>query len=271
MDVHAVVTGAGSGIGRAFADELATSGARVVCADIDTDAAQWTVQRIKRGGGRAVAAMCDVSRSEDVLNLFHVASRWFDHAPTLLINNAGIGAGGHTVGRASLAEWHRTIDVNLWGAIYGCHHFLPAMRANRNGGIINVASAAGFAAGPRMAAYNVSKAGVVSLSETLAAELSGSGVRVTVVCPTFVRTNIFAGEHIEATAASKGAQLAQVIGMSPERVASATLSAHRRGRLYVIPQPDARAIWWSKRFAPALHARAGGLVSRLAPFTPEES
>ncbi|GAC57693.1 putative oxidoreductase [Gordonia hirsuta DSM 44140 = NBRC 16056] len=266
---RAVVTGAGSGIGRSFALELATRGGSVVCADIDREGAAETVAQIERAGGRASAFVGDMRAAEEVLALREHAVEWFGAAPTLLINNAGVGAGGHTVGTSSLDEWERTLQINLWGVIYGCHHFLPVMRTEERAGIINVASAAGFAAGPRMAAYNVSKAGVMSLSETLAAELAGTGVRVSVLCPTFVKTNIFTGEDIETGAAAAAARLAKTVGMSPDKVATMTLNSHDRGHLYVVPQLDARAIWLSKRFVPATHARVSGLLSRLRPFTPE--
>jgi NAD(P)-dependent dehydrogenase (short-subunit alcohol dehydrogenase family) len=269
---RAVVTGAGSGIGRAFAMELAERGAQVVCADIDDGSAQETVDLVEQKGGRGsgIAIACDVASSAEVLELRDRAITWFGAAPTLLVNNAGIGAGGANVGHFSLADWERTLGINLWGAVYGCHHFLPTMKAAGHGGIVNVASAAGFAAGPRMAAYNVSKAGVMSLSETLAAELSGSGVRVTVLCPTFVKTNIFAGELIEPGAALAAAKIAKYVGMSPEKVAAMTLDAHDKGRLYVVPQVDARAIWLAKRLAPTTHVRIGGLLGRVARFAPEE-
>jgi NAD(P)-dependent dehydrogenase (short-subunit alcohol dehydrogenase family) len=266
---RAVVTGAGSGIGRSFAIELASRGCRIVCSDINEASAKETVMLVERRGGTGLAVHCDVGSSEDVAALRDQAIDWFGSAPTMLINNAGIGAGGHIVGQSSLEQWERTLRINLWGAVYGCHHFLPIMKQSGEGGIINVASAAGFAAGPRMAAYNVSKAGVMSLSETLAAELAGSGLRVTVLCPTFVKTNIYSGELIEASAAHAAAQLAKYVGMSPEKVAVMTLNAHDKGRLYVVPQLDARAIWLAKRLIPTTHARAGGLLSRLAPSSPE--
>lgn len=265
----AVVTGAGSGIGRAFAIELAKRGARVVCSDIDEASAKETVALVEAAGSIGLAVRCDVAGSEEVAGLRDRCVEWFDGAPTLLINNAGIGAGGHTVGHTPLEEWERTLRINLWGVIHGCHHFLPAMKSAGRGGVVNVASAAGFAAGPRMAAYNVSKAGVMSLSETLAAELAGTGVRVTVLCPTFVRTNIFSGELIDRAASGAAARIADVVGMSPEKVARMTLDGHDKGRLYVVPQLDARAIWLSKRLTPAAHARIGGLLARVAPFSTE--
>jgi NAD(P)-dependent dehydrogenase (short-subunit alcohol dehydrogenase family) len=266
---YAVVTGAGSGIGRAFALELARRGGRVVCADIDLARAKETVVLVEAAGGEATAVACDVSLEIQVWELADAAEEWLGRPPTLVINNAGVGAGGRRVGETALADWHSTLDVNLWGVVHGCHVFVPRLRAG-GGGIINVASAAGFAAAPRMSAYNVSKAAVMSLSETLAAELSGSGVAVTVLCPTFVRTNIIDNELIEPGPARLARSLMRLTGRSPDAVARATLDAHDRGRLYVLPQIDARATWRLKRLLPVPYARAAGLLGRLAP-SPEAS
>ena len=262
----AVVTGAGSGIGRAFALELARRGGRVVCSDIDVESAKETVALVEDDGGEALAALCDVASDADVRGLAATAEHWFGQPADLVVNNAGIGAGGRNVGDASLADWHRTLDINLWGVIHGCHVFVPALRAAGHGGVINVASAAGFSAAPKMAAYNVSKAGVMSLSETLAAELAGTGVAVTVLCPTFVRTSIFDGELIDPTAAGLAKRVAGVVGFSPDRVARMTLDAHDKGRLYVVPQPDAQLLWRAKRLAPTPYTRVAGLMGRIAPM-----
>lgn len=266
----AVVTGAGSGIGRALALELADRGGRVVCADLHEATAQETAALVEARGGQALAVACDVSSLPEVEDLAAQAAAWHGAAPTLVCNNAGIGAGGRLVGDTPVEDWQRTLGVNLWGVIHGCHVFAPRLREAGRGGIVNVASAAGFTAAPRMAAYNVSKAGVVSLSETLAAELSGTGVAVTVLCPTFVRTGIFDGELIDSRAADLAARLARVVGLSAERVARSTLDAHDRGRLYVVPQLDARALWHAKRHLPVTYTRVSGLLGRLAP-TPEET
>jgi len=266
----AVVTGAGSGIGRAFALELARRGGRVVCADIDPVAAKDTVLLVEAAGGEGLAVACDVSEEVEVRDLASTAEDWLGGAPTLVINNAGIGVGGRVVGDSSLDDWHRTIDVNLWGVIHGCHVFVPRLREHGHGGVINVASAAGFTAAPRMAAYNVSKAGVMSLSETLAAELAGSGVAVTVLCPTFVRTNIVANGRIDPGAARLANLAMKATGFSSDRVARTTLDAHDRGQLYVVPQLDAQMIWRTKRLLPAPYTRVAGLLGRLAP-APETS
>jgi NAD(P)-dependent dehydrogenase (short-subunit alcohol dehydrogenase family) len=182
-----VVTGAGSGIGQAFALELARRRSSVVCADLDADRAQRTAEAINLQGGHALAVQCDVAQEADVRALAQAAEIWLARPPSLVVNNAGVGIGGAPVGTTSLDDWRWAIGVNLWGPVNGCHVFAPALREAGYGGIINVASAASFAAAPNMAAYNVSKAAVLALSETLAAELSGTGVHVSVLCPTFVK------------------------------------------------------------------------------------
>ena len=259
----AVVTGAGSGIGAAFAVELARRDGRVVCGDIDQLAAQRTVDVITDQGGTAIAMPCDVSRFEDVSRLAADAREWFDAAPTLVINNAGVGAGGSAVGDFSLDDWSWVLGINLWGPIHGCHVFAPILRDAGTGGIINVASAAAFGAAPNMGAYNVSKAGVLSLSETLAAELSGTGVNVTVLCPTFVKTNIVESGRITAQSTDLANTLMRWTGYSPARVARMCLDTHDRGGLYCMPQLDARIGWGIKRFAPAVYTRTVGLVARI--------
>jgi NAD(P)-dependent dehydrogenase (short-subunit alcohol dehydrogenase family) len=262
----AVVTGAGSGIGAAFAAELAHRGGAVVCSDIDDAAAQQTVDSITDRGGTAVAARCDVSRLDDVSDLATTAQSWFGGPPTLVINNAGVGAGGAPIGELTLDDWNWTLGVNLWGPIHGCHVFAPILREAGKStpprGIINVASAAAFAAAPGMAAYNVSKAGVLSLSETLAAELSGTGIAVTVLCPTFVKTNIVESGRITAESANLAAMAMRWIGFSATKVARVCLDTHDRGGLYCMPQLDAKIGWNIKRFVPDTYTRAVGLVSR---------
>jgi NAD(P)-dependent dehydrogenase (short-subunit alcohol dehydrogenase family) len=259
----AVITGAGSGIGRAFALELANRGGRVVCSDVDESSAQATADAIETAGGEATALRCDVSRIDDVQLLAKQAQAWFGGPPNLVINNAGVGAGGTPIGEAELDDWNWVLGINLWGPIHGCHVFAPILREAGYGGIINVASAAAFGAAPGMAAYNVSKAGVLSLSETLAAELSGTGVNVTVLCPTFVKTNIVEAGRITAQSTALADRLMRWTGFSPERVARTCLDTNDRGGLYCMPQPDARIGWGIKRFTPTVYTRTVGLTTRL--------
>lgn len=263
--MDAVVTGGGSGIGRGFCLELARRGGRVVVADIDEAAAKETAELVEALSGRGHAMCCDVSNLQDVEALARSAEQWFGAPTGLLVNNAGIGVGGQVVGQGRTSDWERTIAVNLWGVIHGCEVFVPRMRQAGRGGIINIASVESFLPVPGMAAYNVSKAGVLALSETLAAELSGTNVIVSVVCPAFVKTNILHPETIDAALLPLAEAAMARFGWTAEQVASVCLNAHERGRLHLLPQRDARLMWLGKRLAPATFTRAIGRLGRLMP------
>ncbi len=238
-----------------------------MCSDVDEDAARATAAAITDGGGEATAVRCDVSAVDELTLLAEHARSWFGGAPSLVINNAGVGAGGTPIGEADLDDWKWVLGINLWGPIHGCHVFAPILREagckDRSRGIINVASAAAFGAAPNMAAYNVSKAGVLSLSETLAAELSGTGIGVTVLCPTFVKTNIVESGRITAQSTQLADRLMRWTGFSAQRVAKACLDTNDRGGLYCMPQPDARIGWGIKRLTPTVYTRAVGLTTRV--------
>ncbi|MCH5645517.1 SDR family NAD(P)-dependent oxidoreductase [Gordonia sp. ABSL49_1] len=263
---RAVVTGAGSGIGRAFAVEIARRGGQVLCADIDQDRAHATVEIIERADrGRASAYFCDVSQVDDMRALADRAREYFSGPTSLMINNAGVGIGGRAVGSIGIDDWEWALGINLRGMIYGSELFLPQLQESGTGGLINVASAAAFSAAPGMGAYNVGKAGVLALSETMAAELAGSDVAVTVLCPTFVRTNVAADGRITADAMKLAQTLMRITGRSADQVARQTLDANDRGRLYVLPQLDARIIWLAKRLLPRTYAVGAGLLGRALP------
>jgi NAD(P)-dependent dehydrogenase (short-subunit alcohol dehydrogenase family) len=260
---RAVVTGAGSGIGRAFALELARRGGRVVCSDLNPATAEATAETIREQGGHALAVPCDVSVLAQVEDLADRAQEWFGEAPTLVINNAGVGAGGKPVGEISMEDWHWVMGVNMWGVVHGCHVFTPRLRTGGGGGIINVCSTASFAAAPSMGPYNASKAAVLALSETLAAETAGAGITVTALCPTVVKTNIFRDGRIDESVTPLMNKWVSLTGVSAEGVAETTLKALDKGRLYVLPQVDARLIWRAKRYLPTTYARGAGLLSRF--------
>jgi len=265
---RAVVTGAGSGIGQALALELADRGGQVVCADIDLDRAEATAALL--GRDRGIAVQCDVSSHSQVVALAAAAEEWLGGPVDLVINNAGIGVGGLPVGDNSMDDWERLLGVNLWGVIYGCDVFVPRLRRIGRGGIINVSSGASFAAIPLMSAYNVTKAGVLALSETLAAELAGSGVRVSVLCPAFVRTNIARdAKGIEGPLVEFADTMMRWTGRSPQSIARSTLDAYDKGTLQVLPQFEARVLWRFKRLLPAPYTALMGalnqLTSRLVP------
>ncbi|MGZ3439178.1 MAG: SDR family NAD(P)-dependent oxidoreductase [Polyangia bacterium] len=255
---RAVVTGAGSGLGRAFCLELSRRGARILCADIDEASAKKTASQV---GGTALR--CDVSKIEEVEALAAEAERALGGAD-LVINNAGVAVAG-LVGEVPLDDWRWIMGVNLWGVIYGCHVFAPRLRKLGRGHIINVASAAGLLAPPGLAPYNVTKAAVVALSETLCAELKDAGVGVTVLCPTFFRTNITASSR-----AVDRRQLAVVEKMmsratvQADDVARFALDCARRDELYALPHADGRWAWRLKRWAPGSFSSLSRVVSKIA-------
>ncbi|MFP5439993.1 MAG: SDR family NAD(P)-dependent oxidoreductase [Gammaproteobacteria bacterium] len=257
----AVVTGAGSGIGRAFALELAARGGRVVCSDVNETAARATAKKI--GKKQAIALATDVTSIKAVTAMADRARDWFGDEPDLVINNAGVAAGDR-IGQMSLEDWRWVIDVNLWGVIHGCHVFAPRLQAAGRGAILNVASAAAFGAAPAMGAYNVSKAGVLSLSETLAAELSGTGVRVGVLMPTFVQTNIAKNSRTPASMREVADKLMERTGVSAEFAARYALDALDRDEIHILPQRDARVMWRFKRLFPTTNTRIAGRIRRVA-------
>ena len=256
----AVVTGAGSGIGRSFALELARRGGTVLCADINLSSAEETVQLISQQTGRtAYAAACDVGQAKQVEALAQQAIKLFQQPASLIINNAGVGLSGK-FDHLSLADWHWCMQVNLWGVIHGCHYFVPQFKQQGFGAIINVASAAGFASAPEMTVYNVTKSSVLTLSETLAAELAGDNIQVNVLCPTLVPTNIMKNGRVPQHYAGLADHLLMNYAfVSSDEVAVKTLNQIDAGKLYTIPQPDAKLFWLMKRASPALYTKLLGL------------
>ncbi len=183
---RAVITGAGSGLGRALALRLAADGWRVAATDVDAERAQQTAEAVTAAGGEGLGMACDVRRAADFERVAErLRSVW--GGLDWVVNNAGVASGG-TVADTPLGDWEWMLDINLMGAVRGCHVLLSLLQGG--GRVINVASFAGFAGVPGMAAYNVAKAGVIALSETLRAELADVGIGVTVVCPSFFATNL---------------------------------------------------------------------------------
>ena len=259
----AVITGAGSGIGRSFAYEVARRGGSVLCVDIDAERAEQVASNLRALGNHAIAQQCDVGDQAQMESLAENAESLLGRPVTLLINNAGVGLGG-PIGEVSLEDWHWCMNVNLWGAIHGCHFFAPALRDLGYGGIINVASAAAFGSAPEMTAYNVTKAGVLALSETLSSELAGTGVQVTALCPTVVPTNIVENGRLpERRRDFASSAMTRFALTNADQVARQALNALDRGDLYMLPQIDGRIAWRLKRLTPRLYARAIGEAYRI--------
>lgn len=270
---RAVVTGAGSGLGRALAVELSRRGARVVLADVDLAGAEETARQIHEAGradeGAALVSRCDVTSPEQVEALAQFAEQRLGGVD-FVANNAGVAVGGE-VGAVALDDWRFVVGVNLWGVIHGCHTFVPALRRQGRGAILNVASAAGLLAPPGMAPYNVTKAAVVSLSETLYSELRRERIGVTVLCPTFFSTQILAssrGPTDDAQRAAVQKMMDRSRVQAPD-VARAALRAVERGSLYAVPMWDGSILWLLKRLAPStFHGLLGSDLARRVSGRP---
>ena len=252
---RAVVTGGAGGLGRAFCLELARRGGQLVVADIDAAGAAETVALVERAGGRAIATTCDVAKLEEVERLATLADDKLGGCD-LVINNAGVAVGG-AVGDVPIADWEWIMGINLWGVIYGCHVFVPRFKQQGRGHVINVASAAGLLSAGEMGPYNVTKAGVVALSETLASELRTHGVGVTVLCPTFFRTNIGKSSRTTNNDAARVMveKLMDRAKVQADGVARFALETADRGELYAVPHADGHWMWRLKRLVPEHYYR----------------
>ena len=251
----AFVTGGGSGLGRAFALELARRGASVCVTDVQEESARATAELARALGVPAMGLACDVRDARAVEAAIDAAEGELGPLD-LCVNNAGVMVGGD-IGAIPLGEWRLSIDVNLWGNIHGVHACAPRFKARGRGHFLNVASIASVLAAPETAPYNVTKAAILSLTETVYAELGKWGVGATALCPTAVRTGIFeamrSSNPVHRKLAEKNA--AQVGPRDPDVIARVALDACERGDLYVFPQPDAKAIWLVKRLFPAVFSR----------------
>ena len=251
----AVVTGAASGIGRALAERFAAEGMKVVMADIEGPALAAAAEGLRKTGAALLATRVDVSSSEDVERLARETYAAFG-AAHVLCNNAGVAVLG-AVHEHTLADWQWVINVNLWGVIHGVRAFLPRMLGGGDEGhIVNTASMAGLTTAPFMSVYDVTKHGVVALSESLYKELqvTGAPIGVSVVCPGLINTAIMrsARNRPDALAeAGKTGPAAQAFGQAladrlsggypPSEVAEQVVQGIREGRFYVVPaQPEVK-------------------------------
>jgi len=250
--MNAVVTGGASGLGRALSLEIARRGGAVMVADVDMDGAVETAEMVRRAGGVAHIAKCDVREWERVEALAERAKAELGPID-LLCNNAGVAVGG-AFEEIDLEYWEWCMDINLWGVIYGCRAFLPAMRERRRGYVLNVASAAGLLNPPELGPYNVTKSAVVGLSETLYAEYGPYDVHVGVLCPTFFQTGI--ADNAKGALGERQKKITRKLmaksKVQAPDVARLALEGLERGDLHIVPMLDGRAFWRLKRLRPRL-------------------
>ena len=247
---HALITGAASGLGRALAVRLARDGWHVAVCDVDDAGGRETVSLVEQAGGTGQAERLDVTLPAEWESLRdRLRGQW--ERIDLLVNNAGVSGAGE-VGRFPLDDWRWILNVNLFGVIHGCHCFVDWLAENPDRPhIVNTASMAAVVSAPTMGGYNVSKAGVVSLSETLYAELLHRGVGVTVLCPGFVQTRLLdAGRWHRPALKLRAEERFAEARITADDVAEATLRAIRRRQLYVVLPLRGRIFWRLKRLVP---------------------
>jgi NAD(P)-dependent dehydrogenase (short-subunit alcohol dehydrogenase family) len=220
-----LVTGAGSGIGRASAVALGAAGAAVLVSDLDEASATATVALIVDAGGRALAHRCDVADAESVAAMVGACVDAFGGVD-FAVNNAGVVGTQQPVHRYSLDDWNRIIAVNLTGVFLCMRAQLPVMYAAGNGSIVNIASEASLKGGAADAVYTASKHGVAGLTKTAALEAVRRGVRVNAVCPGVIETGILAAQVGTATPeAAERMRRLMPIGRfgQPDEIAAAVL------------------------------------------------
>lgn len=187
----AVVTGGTKGIGRAIAESLLKAGAAVFICARDKSELKRALEKLSELG-QARGEVCDVRSEAQVKMMLAECGRVFGGAD-VLINNAGIGIIGKTVEEMSAEEFEQTLQTNLFGVFYCCHHAIPLLKRRGGGYIINISSLAGQNAHPRMAAYNASKFGLNGFTEALMQEVRHDNIKVTAICPGSVNTD-FGGD-----------------------------------------------------------------------------
>ncbi|WP_462252360.1 SDR family NAD(P)-dependent oxidoreductase [Ekhidna sp.] len=244
----AFITGAGSGLGAAFATLLANNGWTLHLSDINYDSLEQLKPTLEKASDVFIYKL-DIGNKlafEKVVEELEKQNAKVD----LLINNAGIGD-AELFQDYKLDQWERMIRINLLGVYYGCHYLLPLIQAQK-GMIINVGSAAGFMNAPGMSAYNVAKAGVYSFAETLHHELKPKGVHVSVVTPTFFQTNIMS----DASGSQKFVNFAQkqmkYSTTNAEEMAEVVLTQSAKGKFHIIHPKEARRAFFFKKWFPKM-------------------
>jgi NAD(P)-dependent dehydrogenase (short-subunit alcohol dehydrogenase family) len=261
----ALITGAGSGIGRATATAFARAGADLVLCDIDEASLETTAGPLRGLGRRVSSHRVDVSRRDEMRALAEEVER-VHGAVDVLVNNAGVALAAPIL-ETSLEDWEWILSINLWGVVYGCHFFAPGMVRRGRGHIVNLASIAGLVGGVPLGAYSTTKFAVVGYSESLRDELAPHGIGVTAICPGVINTPITQNSRARGAWEAmrpRFTSLFQKRGHGPEKVAAAILDAVVHDRALVPVTPEAWAIYFAKRAAPSATLE---MMRRVRGFT----
>jgi len=247
----ALITGSGAGLGEAMARKFVAEGYRVMISDRDEARARAVADSL---GDAAEWFVMDITDDDGWARLVGEVESKFGRLD-VLVNNAGVAVAG-TLEETSMDDWRWVIEIDLIGVAAGCKAFAPMMRAQRSGHIINVASAAGFAAAPGINAYGTAKAAVIALSEMLRAELIDCGVEVSVLCPAFVKTRLTETMRAPHDSYQKRVERwMQNSGVSAQDVAATVFDAVRKPRFMLLTHGETRWAWRLKRWFPERYFR----------------
>jgi len=259
-----LVTGAGSGIGRATSVLCARRGARLVICDVDERGLEATAAEARALGRDVVAERVDVSRRDEMRAFADAVG-----APDLLVNNAGVGLGGKFVD-TTLEDWDWVVGINLMGVVHGCHFFVPKMIERGGGHVVNLSSMAGYFASSLLSAYSTTKFGVLGLSEALRDELADHGIGVTAVCPGIVATGITRSSRLRGPDATderreRVVRMYERRNYGPDRVARQILRAVERNRAVAPVTAESWAAYALKRATPRFAGWLGHKISASSP------
>ena len=255
-----LITGAASGLGRALALRFACEGDEICIADINMEGAAETLNLVEIAGGRGWIYNLDVTKPEQWEDLLgEIKQRW--QGIDVVINNAGV-ATGDRIEQGDWSTWEWVIDINLKSVALGCRTFTPMMKNQGSGYFINTASLAGLMTAPLMASYNVTKAAVVALSDTMHHELKPYGIGTTVLCPGFFRTNL------DKNMRTSDPQLLKMVDrvfesseLTADDVADICYRDMKKNKLICNPHKMGRRAYFVKRYMPWLYSK---LVAKTA-------
>ncbi len=250
MQNRIMITGAGSGLGREIALRWARDGWLLALSDVNDAGLQETLKRVREAGGDGFIQRCDV-RDYSQLTAFAQACEQKLGGIDVIVNNAGVASGGF-FDELSLEDWDWQIAVNLMGVVKGCKAFLPLLERSK-GKIINIASMAALMQGPAMSNYNVAKAGVVALSESMLVELREQDISVHVVCPSFFQTNLL--DSFRGPTPAMKAQVGKLLESSPITASDIAAYIHEqvgKGEFMILPHEQGRLAWQLKQRNPQL-------------------
>jgi len=249
MTQRVFITGGASGLGRSIALRYAKDGAKVCIGDINPEQGALVEQEINSAGGEGYYVECDVRRLTDLEKICDdLTAKW--GGVDVVVNNAGVASAG-SIEDTTMADWEWILDINVLGVVRGCKAFTPQFKKQGSGTFVNIASMAGLMLAPLMDSYNVSKAGVIALSETLSQELRDDGIHVSCVCPAFFQTNLASSMRSELPGVQQNVnKLMKRSNITAEDVAEDIVRSVKDKSFWVLPHAKERRMWMVKRHAP---------------------